>query len=87
MISGQIDFVDGSDVQKSVSVKLARLLPDIAIGCCFDSRPRIDSVLQRPGFRYGLLENAIEPSELHREGVFPYTPRSEPSLSGSLLNP
>jgi hypothetical protein len=47
------------DVQKSVPVKLARLLPDITIGCCFDSHPRIDSVLQRPGFRYGLLENAI----------------------------
>jgi hypothetical protein len=37
-----------SDVQKSVPVKLARLLPYITIGCCFDSHPRIDSVLQRP---------------------------------------
>jgi hypothetical protein len=37
-----------SDVQKSVPVKLARLLPCITIGCCFDSHPRIDSVLQRP---------------------------------------
>jgi hypothetical protein len=48
-----------SDVQKSVPVKLARLLLDITIGCCFDSHPRIDSVLQNSGFRYGLLENAI----------------------------
>ncbi|MFN5063232.1 MAG: hypothetical protein ACK5GN_10330, partial [Pseudomonadota bacterium] len=47
------------DVQKSVPVKLARLLLDITIGCCFDSHPRIDSVLQNSGFRYGLLENAI----------------------------
>jgi hypothetical protein len=46
-------------VQKSVPVKLARLLLDITIGCCFDSHPRIDSVLQNSGFRYGLLENAI----------------------------
>ncbi|MFN5062725.1 MAG: hypothetical protein ACK5GN_07745, partial [Pseudomonadota bacterium] len=45
--------------QKSVPVKLARLLLDITIGCCFDSHPRIDSVLQNSGFRYGLLENAI----------------------------
>ncbi|MFN5063417.1 MAG: hypothetical protein ACK5GN_11275, partial [Pseudomonadota bacterium] len=49
------------DVQKSVPVKLARLLLDITIGCCFDSHPRIDSVLQNSGFRYGLLENAIGP--------------------------
>ncbi|MFN5061944.1 MAG: hypothetical protein ACK5GN_03785 [Pseudomonadota bacterium] len=47
-------------------VKLARLLLDITIGCCFDSHPRIDSVLQNSGFRYGLLENAINPS--FREG-------------------
>ncbi|MFN5062561.1 MAG: hypothetical protein ACK5GN_06920 [Pseudomonadota bacterium] len=40
-------------------VKLARLLLYITIGCCFDSHPRIDSVLQNSGFRYGLLENAI----------------------------
>ncbi|MFN4894825.1 MAG: hypothetical protein ACK5GN_12705 [Pseudomonadota bacterium] len=40
-------------------VKLARLLLDITIGFCFDSHPRIDSVLQNSGFRYGLLENAI----------------------------
>ncbi|MFN4896951.1 MAG: hypothetical protein ACK5HO_14285 [Pseudomonadota bacterium] len=40
-------------------VKLARLLLDITIGCCFDSHPRIDSVLQNSGFRYGLLENTI----------------------------
>jgi hypothetical protein len=52
-----------SDVQKSLPVKLARLLPYITIGCCFDSHPRIDSVLQRPGFRYGLLENAIHAAE------------------------
>jgi hypothetical protein len=48
-----------SDVQKSVPVKLARLLQYISIGCCFDSHPRIDNVLQKYGFRYGLLENAI----------------------------
>jgi hypothetical protein len=48
-----------SDVQKSVPVKLARLLLDITIGCCFDSHPRIDSVIQNSGFCYGLLENAI----------------------------
>ncbi|MFN5061486.1 MAG: hypothetical protein ACK5GN_01435 [Pseudomonadota bacterium] len=35
-------------------VKPARLLLDITIGCCFDSHPRIDSVLQNSGFRYGL---------------------------------
>ncbi|MFN4896646.1 MAG: hypothetical protein ACK5GN_01315 [Pseudomonadota bacterium] len=40
-------------------VKLVRLLLDITIGCCFDSHPRIDSVLQNSGFRYGFLENAI----------------------------
>ncbi|MFN4896808.1 MAG: hypothetical protein ACK5GN_07830 [Pseudomonadota bacterium] len=40
-------------------VKLARLLLDITICCCFDSHPRIDSVLQNSGFCYGLLENAI----------------------------
>jgi hypothetical protein len=56
--SVRTDFVY-SDVQKSVPVKLARLLSYITIGCCFDSHPRIDSVLQRSGFRYGLLENAI----------------------------
>jgi hypothetical protein len=48
-----------SDVQKSVPVKLARLLLYISISCCFDSHPRIDSVLQKYGFRCGLLENAI----------------------------
>ncbi|MFN4894947.1 MAG: hypothetical protein ACK5GN_03350 [Pseudomonadota bacterium] len=42
-------------------VKLARLLLDITIGCCFDSHPRIDSVLQNSGFCCGLLENAIGP--------------------------
>ncbi|MFN4894654.1 MAG: hypothetical protein ACK5GN_07940, partial [Pseudomonadota bacterium] len=51
-------------VQKSVPVKLARLLLDITIGCCFDSHPRIDSVLQNSGFRYGLLENAIYVSQV-----------------------
>ncbi|MFN5061561.1 MAG: hypothetical protein ACK5GN_01825 [Pseudomonadota bacterium] len=40
-------------------VKLARLLLDITIGCCFDSHPRIGSVLQNSGFRYGLLVNSI----------------------------
>ncbi|MFN4896737.1 MAG: hypothetical protein ACK5GN_06480 [Pseudomonadota bacterium] len=46
-------------MQKSAPVKLARLLLDITIGCCFDSHPRIDIVLQNSGFRDGLLENAI----------------------------
>ncbi|MFN4896810.1 MAG: hypothetical protein ACK5GN_07820 [Pseudomonadota bacterium] len=40
-------------------VKLARLLLYIAIVCSFDSHPRIDSVFQKLGLRYGLLENAI----------------------------
>ncbi len=53
------NFTSYSDVQKSVPVKLARLLLYISINCCFDSHPRIDSVLQKYGFRYGLLENAI----------------------------
>jgi hypothetical protein len=61
-----------SDVQKSVPVKSARLLPYITMGFYFDSHPRIDSVFQKPGFRYGpslwtfaidlrygLFENAI----------------------------
>ncbi len=48
------------DVQNSVPVKLAGLLPYITIGCCFDPHPRIDSVLRRPGFRKGL------PGERHR---------------------
>jgi mannose-6-phosphate isomerase len=46
-------------MQKSVPVKLARLLPYIAIGCCFDSHPRIDSALQKPAGRQGLVESAI----------------------------
>ncbi|MFN4895544.1 MAG: hypothetical protein ACK5HO_07130 [Pseudomonadota bacterium] len=46
-------------MQKSAPVKLARLLLDITIGCCFDSHPRIDSVLQNSGFCEGLLENTI----------------------------
>jgi hypothetical protein len=37
-----------SDMQKPVPVKLARLLPYITIGCCFDSHPRINSALQKP---------------------------------------
>jgi hypothetical protein len=53
------NFNSYSDVQKSVPVKLARLLLCISISCCLDSHPRIDSVLQKYGFRYGLLENAI----------------------------
>jgi hypothetical protein len=47
-------------VQKSVPVKLARRLPYITIGCCFDSHPRINSSLQKPGFRYGLLKSAVD---------------------------
>jgi hypothetical protein len=46
-------------VLQSVSVKLARFRLYIAISRCFDSHPRIDSVLQKYGFSYGLLENAI----------------------------
>jgi hypothetical protein len=49
-----------SDVQKSVPVKLARLLPYITIGYHGDSHPRINSVLQKPVFRCGLLEKAID---------------------------
>ena len=67
------DFFDVSndvavygDAQKSVPAKLARLLPCITIGCCFDSHPRIDSVLQKPGLRYGLLENAISQSRVSK---------------------
>ena len=48
-----------SDLQKSLPVKLARLLPSITIGYCFDSHPRINSVFQKHGYRSGLLENAI----------------------------
>ncbi|MFN5063066.1 MAG: hypothetical protein ACK5GN_09470 [Pseudomonadota bacterium] len=40
-------------------VKLARLWAYITTGCCSDSYPRLDSVLQKPIFRYGLLEHAI----------------------------
>jgi hypothetical protein len=61
-----------SDVQKSVPVKLARLLLEITIGCCFDSHPRIDSVLQNSGFRSGLLENAIV-SALSRRSFMKYS--------------
>ncbi|MFN4894686.1 MAG: hypothetical protein ACK5HO_02790 [Pseudomonadota bacterium] len=50
-------------------VKLARLLLDITICCCFDSHPRIDSVLQNSGFRYGLLENAINMRSLTKCGA------------------
>jgi hypothetical protein len=53
---GQVFY---SEVQKSVPVKLARLLPYITIGCWFDPHPRIDSVLRSPGLRYGLLQNVI----------------------------
>jgi hypothetical protein len=48
------------DVSKSVPVKLARLLPYITIGCCFDSHPLIDSVIQKLSVRHELLDNAIE---------------------------
>jgi hypothetical protein len=57
-------------VQKSLPVKLARHLAYIIIGCFFDSQPPIDSVLQKPIFRYGLLQNAIEVTLLSpRSGV------------------
>jgi len=47
-----------SDIQKSVPIKPVRVLPSIAVGC-FNSHPLIDGVLQKSGFRYGLLENAV----------------------------
>ncbi|MFN4895033.1 MAG: hypothetical protein ACK5GN_10550 [Pseudomonadota bacterium] len=53
-------------------VKLARLLLDITVGCCFDSHPRIDSVLQNSGFSYRLLENAIT-RILHESAMFGLT--------------
>ncbi|MFN4896430.1 MAG: hypothetical protein ACK5GN_00565 [Pseudomonadota bacterium] len=53
-------------------VKLARLLLYITIVCCFDSHPRIDSVFQKPGLRYGLLENAIG-RILHKRAMFGLT--------------
>jgi hypothetical protein len=63
-------------VQKSVPVKLARLLPYITIGCCFDSHPRIDSVLQKPeispgtfGERYRDVQKSV-PVKLAR--LLPY---------------
>ncbi|MFN4896014.1 MAG: N-acetylmuramoyl-L-alanine amidase [Pseudomonadota bacterium] len=62
-------------------VKLARLLPDITIGCCFDSHPRIDSVLQNSGFRYGLLENAIEMRQYIKiDSVLKFSALSQPML-------
>ena len=49
-----IRFKDGpgnySDLQKSVPAKLARLSLEITIGYCFDSHPRIDSVLKSRSF-------------------------------------
>jgi hypothetical protein len=59
VVTGICNKLYYSDMQKSVPVKLARLLLKITIGCCFDSHPRIDNVLQNSGFRHGLLENAI----------------------------
>ncbi|MFN4895474.1 MAG: hypothetical protein ACK5HO_06780 [Pseudomonadota bacterium] len=53
-------------------VKLARLLLDITIGCCFDSHPRIDSVLQNSGFRYGLLHvhySRLSPSGTYSQAI------------------
>ncbi len=52
-----------TDLQKSASVELARLLPYVTVTCCFDSHPRIDSILQKSQYRYGLLENAIRAAE------------------------
>ncbi|MFN4895957.1 MAG: hypothetical protein ACK5GN_01635 [Pseudomonadota bacterium] len=40
-------------------VKPARSLPYITIFCCFDSHPRIYSVSQKLGFRYGRVENGV----------------------------
>ncbi|MFN4894572.1 MAG: YheT family hydrolase [Pseudomonadota bacterium] len=34
-------------------------MPHITLGYYFDLHPRIDSVFQKPGFRYGLLETVI----------------------------
>lgn len=42
-----------------MSAELARLLPYITIGYCFDAHPHIDCFSQKPVFRRGLLENAI----------------------------
>ncbi|MFN5061906.1 MAG: hypothetical protein ACK5GN_03590 [Pseudomonadota bacterium] len=36
-----------------MSVKLAKHLPCVSIGCWFDSRPRIDSVLVKPVYLCG----------------------------------
>ncbi|MFN4895674.1 MAG: hypothetical protein ACK5GN_13860, partial [Pseudomonadota bacterium] len=46
-MDGGFPAVSMCDGHKSVPVKLARLLLYITIGFCFDSHPRIDSVLQK----------------------------------------
>jgi hypothetical protein len=48
-----------SNVQKSVPVNGQSFCQYIAISYCFDSPPRIDSILHKPRFRYGLLEDDI----------------------------
>ena len=64
-----------SNVQKSVPVKLARLLPYITIGLCFDSHPRINSALQKSevspgtcGGRYRVLVLGVQ-SEITQEAL------------------
>jgi hypothetical protein len=47
------------DLQKSVPVKLARLLPYITISYRFDLHSGIDSVFQKLIFRYELVDSAI----------------------------
>ena len=49
----------GSELASPFLEKALRLLPYITIGHRFDSHTRIDNVLRKPGFRYGLSENAI----------------------------
>ncbi len=58
-----------SAMQKSVPVKLASLLPHTTIGYCFDSHPRIDSVLQKSGFCKGLSEKATRMRRLFHSSV------------------
>jgi hypothetical protein len=42
-----------SAAQKSVPIKLARLLPYVTIGCCFDLHPRSGGAIQKLLFRWG----------------------------------
>ena len=83
-------------MQKSVPVKLARLLPYIAIGFCFDSHPRIDSALRKPeaspetcGERYIDVQKSV-PVKLAR--LLPYIAigfcfDSHPRIDSALQKP